>query len=499
MDMRSGESCAPAVLATGDKALQVNSAGKGPVSAEWMIPKALWLKRNEPDVYAAAKYICEYQDCMNYWLTGEMVASVTNVTIRWHYSATHGWPVSLLESLDMSDLLEKWPQKIVKLGETVGGLTQSAADYLGLPVGMTVAQGGADAFIGIIGLGVVNAGVWGAYEDAVLPGAFVFVGTVAAIKCIMVEGGQTSTGSIINWFKRTLCTSTTDDNSSTVTYKQLDQEASDIPIGCEGLLCLDHFQGNRTPHTDSLSRGAFIGLTLRHTRGHMFRALMEAVCMGTEVVLQAMRESGYTPTAIAIAGGATRSKLWLQMHCDVTGLPLRVTSSDACLLGAAVLASVGAGAHESIKQAVTAMVKVERTILPNMAAHAEYKKVLVNYNKLYKALKPIYHGTAVEAEAVQPNSKHIAGKSNSRSGAGGSGGITMSDALQHTTTSALADSEETIVRSTTVAATERQVQPLIGASILAADMCNIGQEVDDAITAGADWCHVDIVDNSFAP
>jgi ribulose kinase len=197
MDMRSGKSCAPTVLATGDEALQVNSAGKGPVSAEWMIPKALWLKRNEPDVYAAAKYICEYQDCMNYWLTGEMVASVTNVTIRWHYSATHGWPISLLESLHMSDLLTKWPQKIIKLGEVVGVLTQNSADYLGLPVGMTVAQGGADAFIGIIGLGVVNAGelalltgsshlhlgmcdkfvngtgVWGAYEDAVLPGAFV--------------------------------------------------------------------------------------------------------------------------------------------------------------------------------------------------------------------------------------------------------------------------------------------------------------------------------------
>jgi hypothetical protein len=83
-----------------------------------------------------------------------------------------------------------------------------------------------------------------------------------------------------------------------------------------------------------------------------------------------------------------------------------------------------------------------------MAAHAEYKKVLVNYNKLYKALKPIYHGTAVAADAVQPNSKHIAGKSNSSSGAGGGGGITMSDALQHTTTSASADSEKTIVRYT---------------------------------------------------
>jgi ribulose kinase len=98
---------------------------------------------------------------------------------------------------------------------------------------------------------------------------------MSCVYVMQVEGGQTSTGSIINWFKRTLCTSITDDNSNTVTYKQLDQEASDIPIGCEGLLCLDHFQGNRTPHTDSLSRGAFIGLTLRHTRAHMFRALME--------------------------------------------------------------------------------------------------------------------------------------------------------------------------------------------------------------------------------
>ncbi|CAN0291844.1 unnamed protein product, partial [Hapterophycus canaliculatus] len=97
-----------------------------------------------------------------------------------------------------------------------------------------------------------------------------------------------------------------------VPYATLNEEAEAVPIGCEGLVCLDHFQGNRTPFTDPLSRGALAGLTLKHGRGHIFRGLIESVCLGTELVFEAMRKAGYTPSSVAVAGGATRSPLWLQ-------------------------------------------------------------------------------------------------------------------------------------------------------------------------------------------
>ena len=146
--------------------------------------------------------------------------------------------------------------------------------------------------------------MWGTYRDAVTPGVNV------------VEGGQTSTGSIVAWYRRLL---------GDPSYEALDAEAAAVPPGCEGVVSLDHFQGNRTPHTDPLSRGAITGLTLAHGRGHVFRSLVEAVCYGTEAVLEAMRGSGYSPEQIAVAGGATRSQLWLQCHADVSGLPFVLT------------------------------------------------------------------------------------------------------------------------------------------------------------------------------
>lgn len=327
MDMRSAPQAAR-IAACGDVALCVNGGGAGPVSAEWMIPKALWLKDNEPQVFEAAAHICEYQDFLNFHLTGRMCASVNNASIRWHYDTHRGWPESMLRTLGLQDLLAKWPQEVVPLGSVVGGLTAEAAAHVGLPQGLPVAQGGADAFIGMIGLGVIDpgkmalltgsshlhlgctaatfhgAGVWGTYRDAVLPGVNI------------VEGGQTSTGSVVAWYRRLL---------GLPSYEELNAEAEAVPPGCEGVVSLEHFQGNRTPHTDPLSRGAITGLTLKHGRGHVFRSLIEAVCYGTEAVLEAMRANGYSPESIVVAGGPTASNLWLQTHADVSGLPFVLT------------------------------------------------------------------------------------------------------------------------------------------------------------------------------
>ncbi|CAN0118167.1 unnamed protein product, partial [Ectocarpus fasciculatus] len=176
-----------------------------------------------------------------------------------------------------------------------------------------------------------------------------------------------------------------------VSYKTLNEEAEAVPIGCEGLVCLDHFQGNRTPYTDPLSRGALAGLTLKHGRGHIFRGLIESVCLGTELVFEAMRKAGYTPSSVAVAGGATNSRLWLQTHADVSNVPMKVTrETEACVLGSAILAAVGGGLFPDIPSAARAMVHVEGTVMPNPEAHAKYKRVLERYRAVYPALKPVF-------------------------------------------------------------------------------------------------------------
>lgn len=394
MDVRASRE-ADEVLATGDAALVLNGDGAGPVSAEWMVPKALWLKRHEPDTFARAHRICEYQDYLTYRLTGEWAASLNNVGLRWHYSTDRGgWPVSLLDALDLGELVDKWPDRVVAPGDVVGTLSGDAAQALGLSRDVKLVQGGADALIGMIGLGVAQpgqlalitgsshllfgvtrdplhaSGVWGAYPDIVYPERYV------------VEGGQTSTGSIINWLGR-LCGETLD-------FDELNRRAAQLPPGSDGLLVQDHFQGNRTPHTDPLSRGAIVGLTLAHERHHLFRAIMEGIGLGTRTILDAFATAGYTGTEITVGGGASASPLWLQIHADTAGVPVVTPASpDAPSNGCAILSAYGAGLVDSIDDGIAAMVQPGERYEPISANVAVYDELLERYQALYPTLKPL--------------------------------------------------------------------------------------------------------------
>jgi ribulose kinase len=393
MDVRATDE-AEAVLATGDPALTLNGAGQGPVSPEWMVPKALWLKRNEPDIFDRACRICEYQDYLTYKLTGEWAASLNTVGLRWHYrNDAGGWPESLVAALGLDALMDKWPSRVVAPGQVVGTLTGAAAAALGLPRGVKVVQGGADALIGMIGLGVARPGqmamitgsshlqfgvmetplsapgVWGAYADIVYPGRYI------------VEGGQTSTGSIINWLGRL---------TGGHDFAALNAAAAALPPGSDGLIVQDHFQGNRTPHTDALSRGAILGLTLAHEKHHLFRAIMEGISFGTRAILDAFGRAGYTATEITAGGGAAASDLWLQIHADTAGLPIRVPASpDAPSTGSAVLAAHGADHFATIDDGIAAMVHPGRVIEPIPANVAAYDEIYPRYLALYPAAKDV--------------------------------------------------------------------------------------------------------------
>lgn len=400
MDVRAGEE-AEAVLATGDAALEVNGAGRGPVSAEWMIPKALWLKRHEPDVFDRAMTVCEYQDFMTLRLTGRRVASLNNASIRWHYStARGGFAVTLVEALGLGALVDKWPAEVAAPGAVIGTLTRDAADHLGLSTDVRLVQGGADALIGMIGLGVAqpgqlalitgsshlqfgvsespvhHPGLWGSYPDAVYPRRHV------------IEGGQTSTGSILQWLNRIM--------NGTMDLAALNIAAARLEPGCDGLLVQDHFQGNRTPYVDPLSRGAIVGLTLAHGPEHVFRAMIEGICFGTRAILDQMAAAGFRSTEFTVGGGATASELWLQLHADTAGIPVTVPASTAApSVGAAVLAAHGVGEFATIDDGIAAMVRPGRRIDPRPREAATYNEIYARYRALYPALKKL--GRSVQA------------------------------------------------------------------------------------------------------
>ena len=463
------------------KTIRVNCDGEGPVSAEWMVPKALWMKRHEREVFDRATRVCEYQDYMNFRLTRRYCASANNVSVRWHFLEEDGKkvpPKELLEALELEDLLEKWPKEVLKCGEVVGNITEEAfeklfkgAKYREIPV----VQGGADAFIGMVGLGAIHPktmalitgsshlhlavteksmfgkGMFGAYENALVPEAK-----------FIVEGGQTSTGSITNWFKEQF----------NCTYEDIFKEAEEIPIGCEGLVALDHFQGNRTPHVDAESKGCFTGLTLKHSRAHMFRAILESICFGTKAVVDTMRKNGTKIETIVIAGGATRSRFWLQMHADVTNCEVIVTECpDAPALGCAILASVGVGIYQNAEEACGRMVKRLETIKPNKKSTTEYEKVYEKaYSKLYGLCKTLRKEREEEEEEE--------------------------DAIDNNAVKKRKASDDTVSIDKCDDSSTLKIAP----SLLAApDHANLISATSIALDASADWIHVDVFDGQFVP
>ncbi len=401
MDVRAYKE-AEEVASSRDPALKY--VGFGNVSPEWFPCKLLWIKRHEPIVYEKARTIFEQTDWLVYTLTGELTTNINTTSIRWFYDSSQGGlPKSLYNTIGLGDIFDKLPSRLLKLGEVAGILNSKIAGKTGLKVGIPVATGGADAFIGIIGINALkpgkmalitgsshvqiglldkiihSPGIFGTYPDAVLPGYQV------------VEAGQVSTGSVIKWFKDNFINCAIEKKvkeTSGNVYEILNVEAQKVPVGSEGLIVLEHWQGNRTPWVDPSSRGVIRGLTLHHTPYHVFRAIMEGVAYGTSVILQKMEGEGVIIEELVACGGATNSDLWMQIHADVTGKIITITEEQqAVTLGGAILATVGAGIYSSIQEAAEQMVRLKKVIEPNMGKNREYQFYIDQYVKTYENLK----------------------------------------------------------------------------------------------------------------
>jgi len=266
-----------------------------------------------------------------------------------------------------------------------------------------VAGSGADAYIGVIGVNALKpgrialitgssqlqigpvdreihaAGINGTFPGAIIPGHQV------------IEEGQISTGSVVKWFRDNFvnCSITSAAAARGVdVYYLLNEMAEKIPPGSEGLLVLEHWQGNRTPWVDPTSRGVIRGLTLSHTPAHLFRAIMEGVAYGTAVILDRITGQDVSIDQLVACGGATKSALWMQIHADVIGKTITIPEEqEAVSLGSAILPSVGSGIHSSVREAADRMVKIKKVIKPNLQKTEEYRFYINQYIQTYECLK----------------------------------------------------------------------------------------------------------------
>lgn len=168
----------------------------------------------------------------------------------------------------------------------------------------------------------------------------------------------------------------------------LDELAAKIDPGSEGLVVLEHWQGNRTPWVDAESRGVIRGLTLKHTPAHVFRAIMEGVVYGTQIILQKMEEGGVVVDEIIACGGATQSDLWMQIHADVTGKRIVIPEEQqAVSLGSAIAGTIAAGIYPDLRVGADAMVRIAKVITPDKRKTEIYKEYVRQYEATYECLK----------------------------------------------------------------------------------------------------------------
>jgi ribulose kinase len=230
---------------------------------------------------------------------------------------------------------------------------------------------------------VHGRGFFGTYTDAVVPGQHT------------IEGGQVSTGSVLKWFRENFCLDVVAeaDRQGISAYDLLNEAARDVPLGSDGLIVLDYWQGNRTPYTDPSARGMIVGLSLHHSRAHLYRAIQEGICYGVAHILRAMSAGGFEATRFVACGGATKSRRWMQTHADVVGLPIALTETpDAASLGSAVLAAVGAELYRDIPEAAGAMVHFKQDIEPDMERHEQYRLFVDTYAATFPRVADLVHG-----------------------------------------------------------------------------------------------------------
>ncbi len=354
-------------------------------------PKILWVKENEPDVYAKAKHVLLPKDYVRYKLTGEYAMDKADGagTVLFDLKK-RDWSDEVLAALDIP---RAWMPKTFEGTEFTGYINEEAARLTGLKAGIPVAAGGGDQAAGAVGVGAVEPGIVGL---TVGTSGVVFATTPSALIepegrlhafCHAVPnmwhfmGVMLSAAGSLQWYRDTL--------APNMSFDDLLKEAEAIHEGSEGLQFLPYLSGERTPHPDPLARGAFIGLTLRHSRAHMTRAVLEGVAFGLKDSFTLIQNAGLGKvTQVRASGGGTKGALWRQIMADVLNAELvTVNTTEGGAYGAALLAGVGTGAWNSVAEACNACIKITGSTQPKASSVDAYRKSYAIYQGLYPALK----------------------------------------------------------------------------------------------------------------
>lgn len=357
-------------------------------------PKILWLRRNEPDVWRQVDWVTTAGGYLSFKMTGMKTLD--------RRTASHFAPLFDIGKLEWSDQfardivdLDKLP-RLAWSDEIAGRVTAAAAGATGLNVGTPVAVGGIDGLSEALSVGVVQPGdmmlMYGSTAffnlvlDAPRPDPRTWLTGGAFPGTYTMTAGMATTGSITQWFADQL--SHTDSREET--YSGLFERAAQIEAGAAGLLMLPYFSGERSPIHDPFARGVIAGLTLAHTRAHIFRAILEGTAFGIRHNLETIRSTGAHIENIVAVGGGTQSSLWPQIVSDVTGFRQAVPAQTiGASFGNAFLAGVASGLLE--RSDLKTWVKPGRVVVPDEANRPLYDARYADFLDLYVSTRKVVH------------------------------------------------------------------------------------------------------------
>lgn len=378
-DQRTGAECAEIEERIGLQRL-IQLTGNRALTG-FTAPKLLWLRRHEPDVYAQIAHVLLPKDYVRLRMTGEHAIDVADASGTLLFDvAGRRWSDQVTQALEVP---ESWLPRALESPE-VSGHTRD---------GVPVAAGAGDQAAAALGAGVDRPGplsvvlgtsgvVFAALPSfAADPEARVHVFCHAVPGSWHAMGVMLSAAGSLQWFHDAL--------AAGAQYAELDAEASRWQPGTEGLFFLPYLAGERTPHSDPDARGAFVGLSLRHDRGAMVRAVMEGVAYGLRDSYELLRALGVRAESGRASGGGARSRLWLRILAAILDLPIELTAvEEGSAYGAALLGAVAAGEFADVHEAVDACVRVREVIEPDARWRESYAEGYQRFRDLYPALRP---------------------------------------------------------------------------------------------------------------
>jgi xylulokinase len=381
-----------------DKLIQLTC---NPPLTNFTLTKILWVRENEPQLWARVRYIMLPKDYVRFRLTGDRAIDQADASGTLLLDvAKRAWSAEVLSGTDID---KSFLPALYESPEVCGKLSGEGAAATGLKIGTPVVAGAGDQAAGAVGMGIVRPGVVSATigtsgvvfaatdRPALDPRGRLHTFCHAVPGRWHVMGVTQAAGLSLRWFRDTFAVSSAaSGNSNRDPYEFLSEEAATAPPGAEGLLWAPYLMGERTPHLDPNARGALVGITPSHRRAHIVRAILEGVAFSLKDSFSIFEEMKVPVTQIRLGGGGARSPLWRQIQADVYAHEVElVEAEEGAAYGAAILAAVGARHFASVDEACDAVIKVASRVAPNRDDSFLLQKNYAAFRRLYPALRSI--------------------------------------------------------------------------------------------------------------